>query len=214
MSLPAFGKVGDDDGSSYVPNMTHHPHIDITGETSVLIENSVADGTLLLAAITTAVTTEYPLGDDAITIAEPFGRTINIDSTDADGVVIIHGEDYLGQRMSEQITASGGAGTGAKAFKKVDMIESVSNVGDVNLDAGSGYGLPFCASELVRETVNGAAATEGSLTAAVTTTPSTTTGDVRGTYNPNTAGDGAKDIEVVYVTTNRLTGGLYGQPQA
>lgn len=215
MSIPAFGaNVSTDDGNSYVPNMTHHHYIDITGETSILIENSVADGTLLLAAITTAAATRYELGADAIEIAEPFGRTINIDTTDADGVVIIHGRDYLGQRMSEQITAAANAGTGAKAFKYVDAIESVSNVGDVNLDAGSGYGLPFCASELVRETVNGAASTEGTLTAAVTTTPSTTTGDVRGTYNPNTAGDGAKDIEIVYVTTNRLTGGLYGQVQA
>jgi len=212
MNAPVFGSVGGDDGNCYVPDMTHNHHIDITGETSVLIENAVVDGTLLLAAFTTAATTWY--NDIGLEIAEPFGRTLAFDSTDADGVFIVHGRDYLGQPMSQQVTCSLSAGATTKAFKYVDRIYSVSNVGDLNIDAGSGFGLPFCASELVRETVDGVASTEGTLTAAVSTTPSTTTGDVRGTFNPNTATDGAKDIEVVYVTTNRLPGGLYGQRQA
>lgn len=213
MSMPKFGaNVETDDGNCYVPNMTHHHHIDITGETSVLIENSVADDTELLAAFTTAAATTYD--DLGVIVAEPFGRTLALTSTDADGTGVLHGKDYLGQPMSQAITFSTGVAATTKAFKTVDKFVSSTNVGDVAINAGSGYGLPFCASELVRETIDGAASTEGSLTAAVTTTPSSSTGDVRGTYNPNTAGNGAKDIEIVYVTTNRLTGGLYGQVQA
>jgi hypothetical protein len=207
--IPSF-KVEKDDGSAYVPDMSHHYHIDINGETTVKFTDSSVDEAVLLAATTTAAATDYTVDVDVV---EAFGRTLLLTSTDADGVVVIKGTDFLGQQMSQQVTFSTGAGATTKAFKHIHTISSSTNVGDVVIKAGTGYGLPFCAVELVREVVDGLASTEGALTAAVSTTPSVTTGDVRGTFNPNTAGDSAKDIMVTYVTTADLTGGLYGQPQ-
>lgn len=212
MTMPNFGIVGKDYGSAYVPNMTHHHHIGIDNETTVLLENTPVDGAELLAS--TALGAAATLDDLAIVITSPFGRTLSLTSADADGVLTVYGRDYLGQQMTQQVTMVTSAGATTKAFKYVDKVISSTNDGAITITCGSGHGLPFCAQEIVRETVDGVAATEGTITAAVSTTPSATTGDVRGTFNPNTATDSAKDIEVTYVTTNRLTGGLYGQPQA
>lgn len=210
MNMPNHASLKDD-GSSYVKDMTHHAHIDINGETTVQFKDSVADGSVLNAATTVAASTNY---DVDVESADPYGRTLTITSTDA-GTLTVVGFDYLGQVMTEEITCIVGDANGAKAFKRVTELRAGSDLaGDVTVKAGAGYGLPFCAVELVREVVDGASATEGAITAPVTTTPSAITGDVRGTYNPNTAGDGAKDISVTYVTTADLTGGLYGQAQA
>lgn len=208
--IPAF-KAQPDTGSSYVPNMTQHHHVGQDGTVTVQFPNTVVDGSLLMAALTTVAATEYD--DLGVEIAEPFGRTLALTSTDADGVLIVHGTDFLGQQMSQQVTFSSNAGATTKAFKTVDKIVTTTNAGDVVINTGSGYGLPFCAVEIVREVVDGVASTEGTITAAVSTAPSTTTGDVRGTFNPNTAGNGVKDISVTYIATADLTGGLYGQPQ-
>jgi hypothetical protein len=209
--IPAHGALKND-GSSYVPNMTHNHHVDYNGETTVEFVNTVADATALGAAVTVnaglTVNVDY-------TLSEPYGRSVDLASTDAAGDVTITGFDYLNQIMTEKQTLSSSASTGKKAFKQIISLTAASDhTGAVTVKTGAQYGLPFAAVELVREVVDGVASTEGTITAAVVTTPSATTGDTRGTYNPNTAGNGAKDISVTYITTAALSGGLYGPRQA
>ena len=199
------------DGNSYVPNMDFSHHIDINNELTVKIDNSVVDDTVLLASLTFVALVNQ---DVVLDIAEAFGRTVKLTSTDAGDMTLI-GKDFLGQVMSETITCTAGTVAGKKAFKEItEMRPAADLAGDVIIKAGAEYGLPYCAVEIIREVVNGVASTEGTITAAVSTTPTATTGDTRGTYNPNTAGDGAKDISVTYVATSELLGGLYGQIQA
>jgi hypothetical protein len=209
--MSAFG-VQRDNGTAYVQDMTHHQHIDINGETTFSIIDSVADGTALMSAPqTVAASTNYEVD---LVVAETFGRNLTVLSTDAGDITIV-GKDYLGQEMTETVTCIVGTVAGAKAFKRVTELRAAADLaGDITINVGAEYGLPFCAVEIVREVVNGAPATEGTITAPVTTTPSATTGDVRGTYNPNVAGDGNNDFDITYVTTSRLVGGLYGQAQA
>ncbi len=203
--------IGKGDGPAYVANMTSHAHIDINGETTINIADSSADLAELLASTAVVASTNY---DVDVEIPEAFGRSVSVTS-DAAGDITIIGKDFLGQTMSETITCTVGTEAGAKAFKRITELRAASDLtGNVVLKAGAEYGLPFCAVEVVREVVDGAASTEGAITAPDTTTPSATTGDVRGTFNPNTAGDGAKDIALTYVTTSQLAGGLYGQAQA
>ncbi len=54
---------------------------------------------------------------------------------------------------------------------------------------GTGY--------VLRELQDGAAATAGTIVAGVTTKATATTGDVRGTYDPNAACDGAKAFQLL-----------------
>jgi hypothetical protein len=213
MSIPNFGVVNGD-GNAYVPNMTHHHHLDINNETTVTFTDTLVDATVLAALATVAISTTYDLGADTIVIPEPFGRNIQILSTDA-GDITIKGTDFLGQQMTETITCTVGTVAGKKAFKRITgYVTAADLAGDITIKSGGEYGLPFCAVEVVREVVDGVASTDGVITAAVSATPTATTGDVRGTFNPNTAADGAKDIVVTYIATNALTGGLYGQVQA
>lgn len=199
------------DGSAYVADMSHHTAIDDNNETTFEIADSVVDGTALSAVLTVVASTNQAVDLD---ISEPFGRSIQVTSDDAGDVTIV-GQDYLNQEMTETLTCIVGTVNGAKAFKRITEVRPASDLaGDITIKLGAEYGLPFCAVEIVRETVDGAPATEGAITAPVTTTPSATTGDVRGTFNPNTAGDGAKDISLSYIATAKLTGGLYGQAQA
>lgn len=210
MNMPNYGSLKND-GSAYVKDMTHHAHIDINGETTVKFEDTAADASNLADLITVAASTSY---DVDIEIKEPYGRALSILSTDA-GDLTITGFDYLGQAMTETITCIVGNAAGAKAFKRVTKITSAADLaGDVTIRNGGRYGLPFCIVEVVREIVDGAASSEGTIIVPITATPTDTTGDVRGTYNPNTAGDGAKDISLTYITTADLPGGLYGQQQA
>lgn len=210
MNMPNHS-VRLDDGNAYVGDMTHHYHIDVNNTTTVLFSDSVADGTTILATQTVAASTNTAV---SLELAEPFGRSIRITSTDA-GALTVVGKDYLGQIMTEDITCTAGTVSGSKAFKFVTELRSAADLaGDLTVSTGAEYGLPFCAVEIVREIVDGVASSEGTITVPDTDAPTASTGDVRGTFNPNNAGDGAKDIAMTYVTTSQLSGGLYGQVQA
>lgn len=200
------GQKGD--GNAYVADMTHHAHVGDDNETTILIGAPKADDTVLLASTTVAASTNY---DVDVSIPETFGRNIVVESTDAGDVTIV-GFDYLNQPMVETLTCVIGDIDGKKAFKRITRIEASAGLaGDIIIKAGQEFGLPVVGVEIIREVVDGVAGTEGTITAADSNTPTATTGDPRGTFNPNVAPNGAKDIELTFVTTNRLTGGLYGQ---
>ncbi len=110
------------------------------------------------------------------------------------------GYDYTGQKMSEAITSIAAATVnGKKAFKDILSITgaggSVSAITIGTTDilgcpvriAGLGYIIHPGWDEVL-------AADAGTAVAAVATTPTTTTGDVRGTYVPSSATDGARRL--------------------
>ena len=110
----------------------------------------------------------------------------------------VSGYDYYGQAMSEVIASSGTASTkvnGKKAFFQITGI-TVSGGTTVAITVGTTdiLGLPvrvFNVAYIASVKTNSTLAQDtGTFVAAVTTTATTTTGDVRGTYVPGTASDG------------------------
>jgi hypothetical protein len=108
--------------------------------------------------------------------------------------VLFTGTDINGTVMSE-ISASGTSHTGKKAFKTITSIVPVASVTGFTAGTGTVLGLPILldsVSFVLREIMDGATATAGTLVKADLTKPTTATGDVRGTYAPNSAPDGSR----------------------
>lgn len=130
-------------------------------------------------------------------------RNLIADSGGADTAVLtITGTDEFGETVVENITLNGTtAVAGKKAFKTVTSVVSSATISNgAFLGTGDVLGLPMYLKSLghiLKELEDGAAATAGTPLAGVTTTPSATTGDVRGTYDPNSACDGSKSFQLV-----------------
>lgn len=112
------------------------------------------------------------------------------------------GKDVYGMAMSEVITgANAGVAAGKKAFSTVTSITaSGAAAGNVSVGVGNVLGLPVFipnAVHFLKEIVDGALATAGTTVAGDQTFPSTTTGDVRGTYVPNSAPDATKAYAII-----------------
>ena len=127
---------------------------------------------------------------------------------------LVKGYDVYGAAMSEAITGSSGSvATGKKAFMSV---LSITPSGAVATTASAGtsdvFGLPVCVIDAGyitnvkwNETLT---ADAGTFVAAVTTTATTTTGDVRGTYTPSAnASNGTRRLVVSIALSNLNIGG-------
>lgn len=137
------------------------------------------------------------------------------------------GFDQYGQAMTENITgANAGVATGKKAWFSVASITPSASVA-TTCSAGTGdiFGLPvFVANAVYISGVqwNSTLAKDtGTFVAGVTTTPSKTTGDVRGTYAPSTgASDGVKRLLITQAISSAQVGAsatraaIYGAIQA
>jgi hypothetical protein len=141
-----------------------------------------------------------------------YGRNVTITSDAAcTRVVTVTGRDYLGQPMIEAVTFAGAATVaGKKAFKWIDSVSIASEANTPTITVGWGdvLGMPYATQLMLGDLQDGATVTDGTLVAEVTTDPQTaTTGDPRGTYDPNTACDGAKSFSVLCVlNTSNLHG--------
>lgn len=118
---------------------------------------------------------------------------------------VVTGTDEYGATVVENITgANAGVAAGLKAFKTiVSMTSSGASAGNVSIGYGNVLGFPVfvrSAGYIEAELLNAAAATAGTLVAGVTSTPTATTGDVRGTYVPNSAPDGTRAYVVIVRT--------------
>jgi hypothetical protein len=149
-----------------------------------------------------AITLDGALGDGS-TITFDVPRNIVVDSGGADTATITFvGTDEPGNAMSEAITLNGTtAVSGKKAFKTITSASCDATISN-GAFAGNGdvLGLPVFLPKtgmVLKELQNGAAPTAGTVVAGVTTVATTTTGDVRGTYDPNAACDGAKVFELI-----------------
>lgn len=162
-----------------------------TGAGVLLINGALSDGDLA----TSVATLDVP-------------RNVIAVSGGADTAVItITGTDEYGVVLKESITLNGTtAVAGKKAFKTITSVVSDATITNgFFLGTGDVLGFPvFLANSIhvLYDTEDGATITDGTYVAGVLTLPSATTGDVRGTYDPNSACDGAKNFTVVALLEN------------
>jgi hypothetical protein len=151
-----------------------------------------------------------------------FPRAVQIVSstTDTTQTALVTGKDMYGQPMSESIAFNGTTPVfGKKAFLTISSIYVTPLLaGNASVGTSDILGLPYAVNSrnYVQTAVNGTFVTTGTLTAAVTTSPATTTtGDVRGTFAPATATDGSKRYTMyIFVKDPDTQTGLYGVTQA
>lgn len=130
-------------------------------------------------------------------------RNIVVDSGGADTATLtVTGTDYYGNDLVEEITLNGSTAVpGKKAFKTVISVVSDATISNgAFVGTGDVLGLPVFlgdAGDVLAELEDGAAASSGTVVAGATATPTATTGDVRGTYDPNSATDGSKDFDLI-----------------
>lgn len=114
-------------------------------------------------------------------------------------VLTVTGTDEYGVVIRES-SASGTSLTGKKAFKTITGVSTSADITGLTVGTSKVLGLPVFLPngvEVLKEIEDGAAATAGTVVAGVTTTASATTGDVRGTYAPNSNPDGSKAFELI-----------------
>lgn len=113
-------------------------------------------------------------------------------------VITVTGTDEYGNVIVES-SASGTSLTGNKAFKTITKVRVSANVTGLTVGSGVVLGLPVFlpdVPDVTREIMDGAAATAGTVVAGDQTAATATTGDVRGTYSPNSAPNGARVYEL------------------
>ena len=141
-------------------------------------------------------------------------RNISINVTHSSAVVAmsftVTGYDAWGYKLAEtfSITASGTTKTaaGKKAFAAVESISytvaASVQANTVNVGIGDVLGLPYKAAakaDVLRVFFDDAADDSATVVAAVTTEATATTGDVRGTVDPDSACDGSEIAVWMYV---------------
>lgn len=114
-------------------------------------------------------------------------------------VITVTGKDEYGKTIRES-SASGTSFTGKKAFKEITAISVSADVTGLTVGTGVVLGLPVYlpdTADVVREIANSVPATAGTIVAGDLTAATATTGDVRGTYAPNSAPNGTNVYELV-----------------
>lgn len=168
------------------------------------------------ALAASAKTTSF---DNLLDIDAPFGAALSIVASGAySGKVTINGFDYLGQMVTEEITANGTtAVAGAKAFKHISSITCASGAAvTVTVSRLLKIGLPYKTTKILAEVRDGANSTTTQLVAPVLTAGTATSSDPRGLLNLTTYA-AAAHIRLILVADNYISatvgGGIYGAPQ-
>lgn len=210
-------RVYDDLANAYVKGVTNAADLDLNLEGLVdLGTPSAADSDSMLdaQAITSVDGFDIPKASRELDSKCTFGRNVTIaNATPGISVVTVIGRDYLNQLTTETITTAAGSGTGKKAFKFVDRVEVDANA-TIDLGFGDELGLPYTAIKLIDELVDNEVGSSGALEPWDDTAPATaTTGDPRGTYDPNATMDGVKHIMANILFVNDNDHGLFGVEQ-
>lgn len=145
-------------------------------------------------------------------------RGVVIDSTDVGDTtqtLTIYGTDEYGDALIETITANGTtAVNGLKAFKTVTRVAaSAAFTGNVTVGTTDVFGLPFYLSDgdlVIKELEDDTVRTNGTFVGGVQSEATATTGDVRGTYDPNAAANGSLTFRLWILTADP---GYRGAPQ-
>lgn len=148
----------------------------------------------------------------------PRGLTYKSSNAGDTQTITARGLDEYGQAMTEVITLNGtSAVNGKKAFKQLNSYQaSASLAGNLSIGTQAGvFGLPFFIpggtskgrGYIMSEIMDGdnllyAGITAGTIVGGDLTTVSGTTGDVRGTYTPNTAPNAVHVYELVVMASD------------
>lgn len=119
-------------------------------------------------------------------------------------VITVTGKDEYGNTVVES-SASGTSFAGKKAFKEITRVTSSASITGATVGTGDVFGLPLFVESsglLLKELQDGAAPTAGTLVVADSAKATATTGDVRGTYDPNAAADGSKSFQLWIVESD------------
>jgi hypothetical protein len=166
-------------------------------------------------AVTTAILATTAVADALLhTLATPYQmdvpRNITYVSSGADAeTMTVRGLDRYGVNMTETVTLNGATPVvGKKAFFVVQSYQAGSAMTN-NLSLGFGVvlGIPVILERknfVFREFMDDAVLTTGTFVAADITVPSATTGDIRGTYSPATAPNGAHIYELLAANPDQL----------
>lgn len=120
-------------------------------------------------------------------------------------ILTIEGTDEFGNVMRES-SASGTSFVGKKAFKTIKKVTTSADITALTVGNGVVLGLPvFLADvpDVIREAQDGAVAAAGTIVAGDNTAATATTGDVRGTYSPSVAPNGARVYELTAMVRAR-----------
>lgn len=120
-------------------------------------------------------------------------------------VLTVTGTDEYGKTVVEN-SASGTTMAGVKAFKTITSVVPSANITGATVGSGDVLGLPIHVPKatvgyILKELQDDAVATAGTVVAGLArnTESTATTADVRGTYDPNAACDGAKAFTLIAV---------------
>ena len=188
-------------------------------------QTASAAGAVTLTAGTSAKSVVRPDGVSVIQLNTP--RALQINTSTTARTITISGYDYYGQPMTEAITVAtaGTAKSGKKAFYQIASATINGTATAVTIGTTDIFGLPvrcFDAGYVVKVGWNNTLAQDaGTFAVADMTNPATsTTGDVRGTYQPSTASDGIKRLVMtialpgIAVGPNATRTGALGVTQA
>lgn len=164
---------------------------------------SAYTSTITLTAGTSVTSVQNASGQTVLQLDVPRAVAVTIGAgTITNRNVTISGYDYYGQAMSEVIATGTTQSTtvnGKKAFFQI-LSATVSGAVGATIALGTTdiLGIPVRVTDAAYVASvgfnNTLARDAGTFVAAVTTTATTTTGDVRGTYVPSGATDGAKRL--------------------
>lgn len=191
---------------------------DLTNGLYTLELNKLApsvDLTTISASATVAVDKVF---DHNLEIDAPFGAAIEVSaSASYTGKVTINGYDYLGQMMTEEITANGTTAVmGVKCFKYISKVTCASGAAvTVTLKRKLIIGVPYKTIAINSEVRDGAKVTTTQLVAPVLTAGTATSSDPRGKLNLATY-SAAAHIKLLLIaddyTSATVGGGLFGVP--
>jgi hypothetical protein len=170
-----------------------------------------------IAAAATGVTTAQLLGaagnltldgarvtNGVAVLDVPRNFTLTVATTNQSAITFtVYGTDAYGNNMVESLAGpNNNTVAGKKAFKTITRVAASAAVATNGVSVGFGdvLGLPVflpAAGFILKELEDGAAAVAGTTVAGSLVAPSATSADVRGTYDPNSACDGAKTFELV-----------------
>ena len=125
-------------------------------------------------------------------------------------VLTVTGTDEFGNVVVES-SASETSMAGKKAFKTITGVAVSANVTGLTVGTGKVLGLPVFLGDkidVLAEAEDGAAPSAGTVLDGVTTTATATTGDVRGTYAPNSDPNGSLAFELIVAARDPLSKGV------
>jgi hypothetical protein len=162
--------------------------------------------TLVLNATAVLVTTLVALGSPVVLDVPRNLNFITSNAGDTTQTITVRGLDEFGNAMTETRNLNGSTTVaGLKAFKTVISYQaSAALAGNLSIGSGNALGLPVPLEVLgyvIQDTTDGAkSGTQGTYTAAADNVIQTAaTGDVRGTFSPNTAPNGVHAYEVIAI---------------